>query len=158
MWRKLWLRVWTPILDQLKQGLTPSQAALAISLGAYISVIPLLGTSALLCAIVAAALSLNHPVSQLANWLFFPLQVALLLPFYELGAVVFGGPHMTLSLNELLQRMGADPLGVVREFWWIGMHGAAVWLLLGLLVVPLSWFVLRALFKGVVASLYGGNS
>lgn len=154
MWQRLWSRVWTPILDQLKQGLTPSKAALAVALGAYLSLIPLLGTSAILCAIVIAALGLNQPLAQLANWLFFPLQVMLLLPFYELGARAFGGPYLTLSLSQLLAAIRVDPLGVVNEYWWIGMHGAAVWALLGLLVVPPTWLLLRFAFTKTVERLY----
>lgn len=154
MWRRLWARVWTPILDQLKQGLTPGQAALAVALGSYIAVIPLPGASAFLCALVAAMLGLNHPVSQLANWLFFPLQFVLLIPYFELGAWAFGGPFMTLSLKQLLSQIAADPVGVIDEFWWIGMHATALWALIGLVVVPLLWLLLRALFGKVVARLY----
>lgn len=154
MWQRLWSRVWTPILDQLKQGLTPSQAALAISLGAYLSIIPLLGTSTLLCTLVVLVLRLNQPLSQLANWLFFPLQLLLLLPFYELGAWVFGGPYMTLSLEQLLAAMNADPLAVVKDYWWIGWHGAAVWALGGTVIVPALWALLRFLFQKTVSRLY----
>ena len=146
MWRRFWPRLWEPIRAQLQQGLAPSQAALAVALGLYLAVVPALGTSTLLCALAAFALRLNQPVILSVSWLAYPLQFVLLLPFFELGAWAFGGPRMTLSLSQFLARAGADPWGLTREFWWIGMHAIGVWAVLGLVVVPLLWLLFHAVF------------
>jgi uncharacterized protein (DUF2062 family) len=154
MWKRLWSRIWTPILDQLKQGLTPSQAALAVAPGAYIGVFPLLGLSSLLCALVVAMLGLNQPVSQAVTWALLPLQLVLLFPFYEMGAWAFGGPYMTLSPKQFFSQVAADPMGVINEYWWIGWHGVAVWAVFGLVLVPLLWATFRFAFTKAASRLY----
>jgi hypothetical protein len=60
---------------------------------------------------------------------------------------------MTLSPSEFASRAGSDPLGLAREFWWIGVHAIGVWALLGLLVVPLLWLGFHYFFKRAAARL-----
>src|SRR3546814_7810456 len=66
--RSLWRR-WLidPVVAQLRQGITPERIALTLALASIISVFPILGSTTLLCALVAAWLRLNQPLIQLAN-------------------------------------------------------------------------------------------
>lgn len=146
MMRKLWDRLSGPILAQLKQGLSPAKAALAVALGLYIAIIPALGTTTVLCLLAGLALRLNQPILQAVNWAAYPLQLLLLFPFFGLGADAFGGPVMTLSPSEFIGRVGSDPMGVMRDFWWIGIHAIGVWAMAGLVAVPVLWLGFRALF------------
>src|SRR5258706_253132 len=83
-------RVVIPILNQLKQGITPEKIALTIALGALLSVFPILGATTLLCSLAAFALRLNQPIIQVINYLAYPLQIALLIPFYRAGERLLG--------------------------------------------------------------------
>jgi hypothetical protein len=109
-----------------------------------------LGTVSLLCFLLAWALRLNQPIILTVSWLAYPLQFLCLLPFYALGARLFGGPAMTLSLGELLERVRTAPWAFLHDFWWVGLHGIAVWALLGVLIVPALWAAFRALLIRVV--------
>jgi uncharacterized protein (DUF2062 family) len=145
MLKRGWEKLWGLVLEQLKQGLAPEPAAWACALGAYIAVLPLLGLTTLACFAVAWALRLNQVLIHTVASLAYPLQFALLLPFYALGARAFGGPELSLSLGELVEKARNAPLQLIQEYWWVGMHGLAVWAGLGLFVVPLLYLGFRAL-------------
>ena len=97
-----WLRrrVVNPFIDLLKQGITPEKIALSVALGVTIGVFPALGTTTILCGIAAWALKLNIPAMQLVNYLVYPLQLALLIPFLQTGSKLFGSGQMNMTLTQ----------------------------------------------------------
>jgi uncharacterized protein (DUF2062 family) len=66
-------------------GLTPFQLALTISFGVTLGLFPFIGLTSVLCFIFAFIFRLNIIVIQLVNWLVAPLQLIMLVPFYQLG-------------------------------------------------------------------------
>jgi uncharacterized protein (DUF2062 family) len=66
-------------------GLTPFQLALTISFGLTLGLFPFIGLTSVLCFIFAFIFRLNIIVIQLVNWLVAPLQLIMLVPFYQLG-------------------------------------------------------------------------
>jgi uncharacterized protein (DUF2062 family) len=115
------------IIAFLKQGLTPRDLALTIALGAVLGTFPVIGSTSLLCTAASLALRLNLPAIQSVNWAVSPLQLALLIPLFNLGSSVFGGAGVTLSLPELIGRMRTDLLATVAEFLWITVQAIGVW-------------------------------
>jgi uncharacterized protein (DUF2062 family) len=140
-------RLLAPLLAQLKQGLEPRPAALALSLGLWFGLLPLPGVSTVACLVAAFALRLNHVLMQAVNYMAYPLQWLLLLPFYAAGAWAFGGPALTLSLGQLSERARLAPWALLQELWQVAWHGAVVWALLGLVLVPLGWALLTILLR-----------
>ncbi len=119
------------VVDLLRTGLTPEKLALTILLGAVIGVIPVLGATTLLCGFAALALRLNQPVIQSVNYLVYPLQFALLIPFMRAGEWVFGSPRLHLSATEIAAAVATNPLGAISAFWTITMQALVAWLLFG---------------------------
>jgi len=74
----------------LVNDFSPERAALILAVGLALGVFPILGAPTALCALAAFALRLNFPALQLVNYLTWPLQVALLLPFLRLGSRILG--------------------------------------------------------------------
>ncbi|HEY9546499.1 MAG TPA: DUF2062 domain-containing protein [Solimonas sp.] len=147
--RSLWRR-WLidPVVAQLRQGITPERIALTLALASIISVFPILGSTTLLCALVAAWLRLNQPLIQLANYLFYPLQLILLLPFYRAGETLFHQPHLPIfSIGELLTRFKAGPLQFVADYGMTALYGIAVWMLVAPFVMMLLYFTLRPVLR-----------
>ncbi|NGY05019.1 DUF2062 domain-containing protein [Solimonas terrae] len=147
----LWRR-WCvdPIVAQLKQGITPERIALTLALASVISVFPILGATTLICALVALRLRLNQPLIQLANYLFYPLQLILLLPFYRAGETLFRRPHLPIfSIGELIVRFKAGPLQFVADYGMTALCGVAVWLLIAPFVAALLYFALRPVLRGL---------
>ena len=120
-------RVIQPVLDQLRQGLTPSEIALAIGLGFVLSVPPVLGSTMILCALAAFLLRLNQPVIQTVNFAVYPLQLGLLVPFVRLGEWLFGSPRTPLSPGLILSMARTNLFGTIATFWTAIWHGVVAW-------------------------------
>jgi uncharacterized protein (DUF2062 family) len=139
-WRR---RVLTPILNQLKQGITPEKIAFTVALGALLSIFPILGATTLLCALAAILFRLNQPVMQLVNYLAYPLQLILLIPFYRAGERLLGLPPVPLNISLLLQRFRADTGQFFKDFGLIGVGGILIWLIVAPPLVALVYFTIR---------------
>ena len=141
--KKFWReRVVGLIVAQLTQGVTPQKIALTIALGINLAMFPILGSTTLLCAAVAFWLKLNQPVIQLVNWLAYPLQFVMLLPFVRIGEWLLRAPRVRFSIPELLQKFQEAPGNFMREFGMTGVHGIIAWLLIAPLSAALIYFLL----------------
>lgn len=69
----------------LTYGLSPFQLAITLSFGITLGLFPFIGLTSILCFIFAFVFRLNLIVIQLVNWVVAPLQLALLVPFYQIG-------------------------------------------------------------------------
>ena len=107
------------IRSSLRQGLTPEGIALSLAVGAAVGLFPLVGTTTLLGLALGSALRLNLPLLQAANWLVYPLQLALVLPLVRLGERLAGASLVTLAplvrggLHGVLGWVGVAPLAAL---------------------------------------------
>ena len=144
------------IVAQLKQGITPDRIALTLALGGLIGVFPLLGASTALCAIAGIWLRLNQPLIQLVNYLMYPAQILLLLPFYRAGETLFGQPHLPIfSVVELVDRFRAGPLQFVVDYGMVAVYGIVVWCLVAPLVGAAAYYSLRPVIHRLSSRLSG---
>jgi uncharacterized protein (DUF2062 family) len=149
IWRR---RLVDPLVAQLRQGITPERIALTLALASVIGVLPVIGATTLLCALVAARLRLNQPLIQLANYLVYPLQLLLLLPFWRAGETLFGQPHLPIfSAGALIARFDAGPLRFVADYGMTVLYGAVVWALIAPFAAALLYAVLRPLLRGLAS-------
>lgn len=148
-WRR---RVLDVVLAQFRQGITPEKIALTVALGGVLAVFPILGSTTLLCGLAAFCLGLNQPVIQLVNYLCYPLQLALLLPFYRAGEWL-GAPHLALSIPQLIDRFRAGPLRFIGDFAGIALGGIGIWCVIAPLTALLLYFGLRPPLRLLAASL-----
>ena len=122
-----------PVVNLLQQGMTPRALAFSMALGAVIGVFPILGTTTMLCLGTALLFRLNPVAIQLTNWMVYPAQLLLILPFMNAGARWLGGEPLTLSLSDLSARFEADFLGTVASLGDTIVRGIAMW---GLVAIP----------------------
>lgn len=118
-----------PLVRLLRQGLAPEDLALTFALGICLSCFPVLGATTILCTLAAAALRLNLPAIQLANYIAAPLQIALLIPLLRLGERLFHAQRMPLSPSQILAMYRAAPLHALRALWSWQWHAIVAWLL-----------------------------
>lgn len=143
-------RILAPILAQLRQGITPEKIALTLALGGVIGIFPILGATTLLCGVVGVWLRLNQPVIQLVNYLVYPLQVLLLIPFYRAGETLFGQPHLPIfSVTDLITRFQAGPLQFFADYGMVGVYGIVVWCLVAPPLMAAVYFTLKPLLKSL---------
>jgi len=143
-------RIARPIVDLLRQGVTPEKMALSLALGAALGVFPVMGTTTALCALVAFAWRLNLPAVQIVNYLVYPLQIALLIPFFRAGEKMFGAPHLPLSVTQILAMVHASFWVATRFLWTTTWHAIAVWCLVAPIFVGLAYVILVPLLRRVV--------
>lgn len=72
-----------------EQGLAPKPLALAVAIGAAIGVLPTVWGTSVICFFLAWCLRLNHVVVQTTNYLVYPVQITLFLPFSSCGKSLF---------------------------------------------------------------------
>jgi len=141
--KKFWReRVVGLIVAQLTQGVTPQKVALTIALGVNLAIFPILGSTTLLCAAVAFRLKLNQPIIQIVNWLAYPFQFAMLLPFVRIGEWLLRAPRVSFSISQMLQKFHEAPGNFLREFGMTGVHGIIAWLLIAPILTALIYFAL----------------
>jgi uncharacterized protein (DUF2062 family) len=145
----LYRKVVRPVLGWLGQGITPRKLALAIAIGAIIGVFPLIGATTLISAAAAVLLRLNMPAVQLANYLVYPLQFLLLIPFYQLGAWLFGAEPVTIAVEALMKMFATDFWASLGQFWQLTLHAIAAW---GLVAVP-AGALLYGMLKPVLSRI-----
>ena len=146
--KKFWReRVVALIVAQFTQGVTPEKIALTIALGLSVGVFPILGSTTILCAIVAFSLRLNQPVIQLVNWLAYPLQFMLLLLFVRIGEWIMRAPPVSFSIPEMLRKFHESPVKFMHEFGMTGVHGIVAWAALAPFSIALIYFLLLTPLK-----------
>ncbi len=145
-------RMARPIVELLRQGVTPEKLALSIALGVALGVFPVLGTTTALCALAALILRLNLPAIQIVNYFVYPLQIALLIPFFRMGEKLFGAPHLPLSVAQILGMFHANLWGAAQFLGTTVWHAAVAWCLIAPVFVALSYVILVSLLRRVPSS------
>lgn len=146
-------RLALPILDLLRQGVAPERLAFSLALGVVLAVFPALGWTTALCALAALIFRLNLPAIQLINYSMYPVQIALLLPFFRLGERVFRASHLPVSIAGIYRMAHANLWGAIRFLWSTTWHAIVVWAVLAPLFTALIYLVLVPVFRRVATNL-----
>ena len=147
-----WLRrkLWAPVRAQLRQGLSAEGLAWSLCLALGCATCPVIGVTTALCIAAGAAFKLNHPVMQVVNYVSYPIQIALLVPFWRLGEWLFRAPRLDLDPGRVLGALKADARGALRFYWAEVWHGAAAWALVALPLACLMALALTPFFRRVL--------
>lgn len=143
-------RIGRPIVDLLRQGVTPEKLALSMALGVAIGVFPVLGTTTALCALAALILRLNLPAIQIVNYFLYPAQIALLIPFFRLGEKLFRAPELPLSVSQILAMVHANAWRATRAQGTTTWHAMVAWCLVAPVFVALAYVALVWILRRVL--------
>ena len=136
-----------PIIDLLRQGITPEKIALSLAIGVCLGVFPVLGSTTALCTLAAIIFRLNLPAIQLVNYFVYPLQLALLIPFIRFGEIIFRAPHVSLSLTIIFESIKRSAWQTTKTYWTSGWHAMIGWCLVGPLAIWTLYLVLTPLLR-----------
>ena len=145
-----WRRIRRLILELLGQGVPPEKMALSLALGVALGVFPVLGTTTALCALVAFIWRLNLPAIQMVNYFVYPLQIALLIPFFRLGEKLFRAPHLPISVPQMYAMIRVSMWDAIRALWTTTWHAIIVWMLIAPFFVALAYAILAPLLRRVL--------
>jgi uncharacterized protein (DUF2062 family) len=133
----------------LAQGLSPEKLALCVALGCVIGVFPALGWTTLLCALAAWTLRLNQPAIQSVNYVVYPLQFILLIPFYRMGERLFNAPKLAITGQGVKDLITSGLWNAIHVLWTTTMHAIVAWALAAPLAAGSIYLILVPLFRRV---------
>ncbi len=128
-------------------GITPERLALCVALGIALGMVPALGTATLLCMLTAFLFRLNLAAIQLVNVAVYPLQIALLVPFMQAGAWLFGNEPIQLSFDQIKEMLETNTWGAITGLWVNTLQAVAVWMLIAPVVVGMVFVSLTPLLR-----------
>ncbi len=134
-------KILLPVMDLLKQGITPEMLAISIVLGFFIGIIPFVGVSTAICAFLALIFRLNIVAIQIANYAAYPLQLILFIPFIKAGESVFGYTSTSLSINEIVKLFQESFIEAVKILWLANIQGLLIWVIISLPMGLISYSI-----------------
>ncbi len=135
-------RIYHPLLDLLKQGITPEKLAWSIAFGCAMGIMPFLGVTTLLCVVIALVLRLNPVAIQIANYAMYPLQLLLFIPFVRLGEAMFRQPRSAITFERMQYIFHANLREGIRLFWGEVWHAVVAWVVVVPFVVGILYILL----------------
>ena len=145
-------RVLAPLLGLLSQGLAPGQLALTVALGITLGLVPLLGATTVLAALLAWRLRLNVAALQLVTHLLTPVQVLLLPLLLRQGARLLGGASAQhLSIAGIRHLVATDWRAALRLLWRAELGALALWAMAGVVLGTVLYLVLKPVFTQIAA-------
>jgi uncharacterized protein (DUF2062 family) len=136
-----------PFIDLLKQGVSPEKIALTVALGISIGVIPVIGSTTMLCTLAAVTLRLNLPGILVVNGAVYPLQLMLLVPFLRAGAWIFRVDGPKLSIGQIFHLIRTDAWHAIATLWVATMHALVAWLIVGCAASSIAYLVLSTILR-----------
>jgi uncharacterized protein (DUF2062 family) len=135
----------TLLKSLLTQGASPRKVAITIVIGIAVGTLPIVWGSTLLCALLASLFRLNQAGIQVVNYCAYPLQLALFVPFYRMGAKIFPWGH-SVSMEVILRQLKTDWTGGIPLILIATLKALVVWLLIAPPAAILLYFVLLQIF------------
>lgn len=121
--------------------MTPKKLALTLCLGIALGIMPLfLGTS-LICFLFAHIFRLNHLALQSINYTLYPVQIALMIPFYKLGTLLF--PHGTPVDKNIIPTLLRDPAASTDILTSVLLKCLSAWMLTAVPVTLTAYAIFR---------------
>ena len=135
-------KVYEPLLQQLKSGITPQKLATSVAVGAVIGTFPVLGSTTVLGLTLAFVFRLNHLAVQIMLNVTYPLQLVFLLPLLAAGGRLLDAP-VPVSLDALQAQFQAGVWATMQTFARATGGAIGVWLCVAIPLILVLRVVLR---------------
>lgn len=147
-WRR---RVVRPIIAQLTQGITPDR--LAITCGAAVAggLFPFIGATTVLCFVAALVFRLNQPIIHVLNQLLWPVQVAMVAVYVQVGAWIYGQPAIPFEVAEVKRLFLESQAEFWSRFGWLGVHAFTAWAISVPLLLGGTFYLTRPVLRRLAA-------
>ncbi len=143
---KVLRRFLKPLVKFLKQGISPHELALTLSLGVVIGLIPLMGVNTFILTVVALVFRLNLPAVQLINYSLFVAQLLLYIPFIRLGELLLGMSPFPLNFGRISNMFTVNWLDALQHLWLAHAAGLFAWFIVGLPAGFLLYYLSKPVF------------
>jgi uncharacterized protein (DUF2062 family) len=140
-------RVIVPVLELLRQGVTPEKLALSLAIGMALGCAPILGVTTILAFGICYVTELNPVAMQLTNYLMYPVQILLLIPFIRAGELLFHARHLRISAAQIEQLFHTSIGLALRILWTAIWHALTVWLFVAPVAVLIVYAILAPILR-----------
>jgi uncharacterized protein (DUF2062 family) len=138
-----------PLVAQLTQGITPEKLALTVAVGSACALFPILGTTTILCFVVAIVLRLNQPIIQLLNQAFWPLHVPVIFGCVRLGETIFQVPHVSFRLRRMNDLLWHAPAQFFHDYGATALYAISAWVVVAPVYITLMYYLMLPVMRGV---------
>ena len=108
----------------------------ALAAGFVLGITPMLGISSILAVGVAAAFKLNQVAIQVANWVAYPAQIVLFIPFIRAGEWLLGVEPAAINPSDIASMFNDDFYASLEIYGQSLAAGFALW---AASAIPLSF-------------------
>lgn len=133
------------------QGFTPKKIALTISIGLVFGTIPFC-ISTLLCTIAGIILRLNQPILQIVNFLVFPLQIGLFIPYLKLGEFLLKEKTISLNYFEIKEIFNLSIKLFILKLGKVIFCALLGWLILSPIIFIFSYYLSFSILQKLIIS------
>lgn len=133
----------------LKQGLTPNELALSISIAVLIGVFPIYGTTTFILAFLALRLSLNLPIMIAVSYVLTPAQILLIIPFARVGEFLFGFETLGMDMESLQNAYADGILEVFSKYSGRLVLAVGGWMIVTIPIAVLFYVILFQIFRAI---------
>lgn len=131
-------------------GLNPAKASQAVGIGLLWGIFPLVGTSTALCTMSALLLRLNVALVIAINYLLYPLQILLIIPFVMMGQSITGSSYGNLisgddGLSRIFTISNFHELS--GEFFSLILDALAGWVLTAPGIALVAYLIVRHILE-----------
>jgi uncharacterized protein (DUF2062 family) len=137
------------VRQALKRGVSKKKIVLSVAIGFIGGIFPVLGTTTILCTILALIGRANWAITQLVNWLVYPLQLIFILPFMRFGVLIFSGDQYEGSLQEISEAFSNGFIIGLKHFGIVYLHAVLLWCVIALPVFILILFLSNLLYDNI---------
>jgi len=143
-------RVVLPLLHLLRIGASPRRLAWSLAVGVVIGINPIVGSTTVLCLLIAFIIRLN----QIANHLCFPIQLALVLVYLNAGEKLFRTGPLPIAADAYLHDLRHHPWSTAHLLWTWEWHAIIVWLLVAAILTPTVAAILHPILNRLLLRLH----
>lgn len=136
----------------LKQGLTPKELALSISIAVLIGVFPIYGTTTFILAFLALRLRLNLPIMIAVSYVLTPAQILLIIPFARVGEFLFGFETLGMDMESLQNAYADGILEVFSKYSGRLVLAVGGWMIVTIPIAVLLYVILFQIFRAIKSS------
>ena len=142
-------RVLIPLSNIRKQGFSSETLALSVSIGIIGGAFPVFGFATYVCLLMTLVFKQNIIIVQVANWLVYPLQILLIIPFMKLGNSIITGGELTISMHQVVIAFQSGLLNGIREVGIISLYGIIAWAAVAIPCLFILYTLFLILFKNL---------
>jgi uncharacterized protein (DUF2062 family) len=124
--------------------LSPAENALSLTLGFYLGIFPVFGTTTLLCLAVILIFRLNPALVLAMNWITTPLQLIFIYPFLKIGRILFFDDDNILPGVSIKMWLHSESWDAARHLFESVIGGVVVW---GMVSIATGYFLYKLFLK-----------